>query len=147
MQTNRDSAIQIELVGFAGSRKNVPALTNLARLLRWLETQHTVPQVWPCGPPRTHKNGKDPGGHNRDAAIWESTSGHYGHSQVPENVHWDPAYDSVELDFLMTARFDDAGRLANRSDAKVAPLFDRPPLGLDADEPDVMDDHAFVGEE
>ena len=69
MQTNRGPAIQIGMVGFAGSRKNVPALTNLVRLLRWLETQQIVPQVWPCGPQRTHKNGKDPGGHNRDAAI------------------------------------------------------------------------------
>ena len=146
VQTNRDSAIQIELVGFAGARKNTPALQNVARLLRWLEAQHKIPAVWPNGPPRTHNRGKDPGGHIKDAANWDSKSGHYGHSQVPENNHWDPGYEPVEVDFLMAARFDDSGRLVNRDDAKVAALFNRPPLGLDAAEPDVMEDHSFVGE-
>lgn len=147
VQTNRDSAIQIELVGFAGSRKNTPALQNLARLLRWLEATHDIPPAWPNGPPKPHNRGRDPNNHNRNAANWDTKSGHYGHSQVPENVHWDPAYEPVEFDFLMAARFDDAGRLANRDDPKVAALFTRPPLGLDAAEPEVMEDHAFVDEE
>jgi hypothetical protein len=146
VQTNRDSAIQIELVGFAGSRKNIPALQNVARLCRWLEATHAIPQVWPNGPPRPHNNGRDPGGHNRDAATWDSKSGHYGHSQVPENSHWDPGYDKVEFDFLMTALFDDTGRLLNRTDPRVAAAFNRP-LQLNAAEPEIMEDHAFVDEE
>jgi hypothetical protein len=27
---------------------------------------------------------------------WETTPGHYSHSQVPENTHWDPAYTDDE---------------------------------------------------
>jgi hypothetical protein len=28
--------------------------------------------------------------------VWDGTGGHYGHSQVPENTHWDPAYTDAE---------------------------------------------------
>lgn len=147
VQTNRDSALQIELVGFAGARKKHVALKNLARLLRWLEKEHGIPPTWPNGRPKTHVNGRDPGGHNRNAANWDTQSGHYGHSNVPENTHWDPAYDAVEVDFLMEAKFDAAGNLLNADHPKVLALFDRSPLGLDAAEPQVMADHAFVDEE
>ena len=146
VQTNRDQAIQIELVGFAGARKNVPALRNLARLCRWLETEHGIAATWPSGPPKPAVNGGDPGGHNRNAATWDSKSGHYGHSHVPENSHWDPAYDAIEYAFLMAARFDAGGALANPGDAAVAALLQRP-LAFDAPDPVVMEDHAFVEEE
>src|SRR5215213_3869510 len=75
VQTNRDSAVQIELVGFAHLPKNTAALTNLARLCRWIEATHGVPRRWPAGLPRPAKNGKDPGGHNRDPLIWDRESG------------------------------------------------------------------------
>ncbi|MET0210407.1 MAG: N-acetylmuramoyl-L-alanine amidase [Burkholderiaceae bacterium] len=113
VQTNRDSAIQIELVGFAHLPKNVRAMENLARLCRWIESTHGVPAVWPSGPPKPAKNGKDPGGHNRDAATWESKSGHYGHSHVPENTHWDPAFSAEEAAFVLTATFDANGKLTS----------------------------------
>ena len=146
VQTNRDSAVQIELVGFAGARKNPAAMKNLARLCRWLEAVHGIAATWPNGKPKPPVNGGDPGGHNRDAATWDTKSGHYGHCHVPENTHWDPAFDAVEFDFLMTAKFDDPGNLVNAADPKVKALFDRP-LSLDAPEPQVMEDHAFVDEE
>lgn len=111
VQTNRDSAVQIELVGFAHLPKDHAALTNLARLCRWIEATHSVPKVWPSGFPRPAKNGKDPGGHNRDAATWDTKSGHYGHCHVPENTHWDPAYTQDEVVFIMDAAFDSAGSL------------------------------------
>jgi hypothetical protein len=101
VQTNRDSAVQIEVVGFAGRRKTRPTLLNVARLCRWIEKEHGVPLVWPNGYPRASTNGSDPGGHNRDAQTWDTKGGHYGHSQVPENVHWDPGYTRDEVDFLM----------------------------------------------
>lgn len=118
VQTNRDSAVQIELVGFAHQPKDRAALTQLARLCRWIEQTHGVPKVWPAGPPRPAKNGKDPGGHNRDATVWDHQSGHYGHCHVPENSHWDPAYSADEVKFLMEAAFDAQGALAGA----VAPL-------------------------
>lgn len=144
VHTNRDSAVQIELVGFAGARKNAAAMRNLARLCRWLETTHTIPRDWPNGRPKPPRNGGDPGGHNRNAAIWDSKSGHYGHCHVPENTHWDPAFDAVECDFLMTAEFDPDGDITNLTDPKVAALLQRPALGFDAAEPQVMEDHAVV---
>lgn len=113
VQTNRDSAVQIELVGFAHLPKDPRALANLARLCRWIEGTHGVPRVWPSGPPKPAKNGKDPGGHNRDAATWDTKGGHYGHSHVPENTHWDPAYSAAEADFVLNATFDEAGKLTS----------------------------------
>jgi len=92
VQTNRDGAIQIEVVGFAHRPKTKPTLRNLARLCRWLEATHAIPPVWPNGPPKPAKNDHDPGNHNRDPSTWNTQGGHYGHCHVPENTHWDPAY-------------------------------------------------------
>lgn len=122
VQTNRDSAIQIELVGFAERAKNPAALRLVARLCRWIESTHAVPRVWPAGPPRPAKNGKDPGGHVRDAFLWDNTGGHYGHSQVPENTHWDPAYTAEEAAFVLSAGFDpDGDLLAHSLDGPAMP--------------------------
>ena len=52
VQTNRDAAIQIELVGFAHRPKDPVALTQVARLCRWIESTHDVPRQWPSGPPK-----------------------------------------------------------------------------------------------
>jgi hypothetical protein len=111
VETNRDSAVQIELVGFAHLPKDRRALTNLARLCRWIENTHGVPKEWPAGLPLPARNGRDPGGHNRNPQIWDSSGGHYGHSQVPENTHWDPGYTPAESNFILAASFDDTGRL------------------------------------
>lgn len=96
VETNRSSAIQIEVVGFAGRPKNVDTLNNVARLCRWIEQEHGIPQRWPSGLPREAVNGADPGGHNRDETTWQTCGGHYGHCHVPANTHWDPAYAAVE---------------------------------------------------
>lgn len=101
VQTNRDSAVQIEVVGFAHRPKTRPTLENVRRLCRWIEATHSIPKVWPNGRPKPAVNGKDPGGHNRNASNWDTKAGHYGHSNVPENTHWDPAYTKPETDFLM----------------------------------------------
>ena len=101
VQTNRDKAIQIEVVGFAHRPKTKPTLRNVARLCRWIEQTHGVSPEWPNGHPKPARNGRDPGGHNRNAATWDSKGGHYGHCHVPENTHWDPAYTADEVSFLM----------------------------------------------
>jgi hypothetical protein len=100
VETNRDSAVQIEVVGFAHRPKTRATLENVRRLCRWIESTHNVPKVWPNGPPKPAVNGADPGGHNRNAANWDAKGGHYGHSNVPENTHWDPAYTGDEAAFL-----------------------------------------------
>jgi hypothetical protein len=109
VETNRLSAIQIEVVGTAGRPKSRPTLENVARLCRWLEHTHGVPQAWPAGFPKPAINGQDPGGHNRNASIWATKGGHYGHSQVPENTHWDPGYTQAEATFILAYNPDAAG--------------------------------------
>lgn len=148
VQTNRDSAIQIELVGFAHLPKDMRALTQLARLCRWIEATHGVPKIWPAGPPRPAKNGHDPGGHRRDAPTWDGQSGHYGHCHVPENSHWDPGYSEQEVTFIMNASFDTQGRLVSPA---PSPAVRRAPSGLSrrakATSPEVrstMPDHGVV---
>jgi hypothetical protein len=112
-ETNRASAIQIEIVSFAGQPKDVTTLQTVAELCRWIEIEHGIPQDWPNGPPRWSTNGQNPGGHNRDAATWTSEPGHYGHSQVPENDHWDPGYTPAELAIVTpSAVFDGHEALA-----------------------------------
>jgi hypothetical protein len=99
VQTNKDSAIQIEVVGFAGKPKNKETLKNVAKLCRWIEETHKVPKVWPNGLPR--RGSRDPGRHNRNATNWNTKGGHYGHSHVPENDHWNPGYTEAEVEIIM----------------------------------------------
>lgn len=102
VETNRDNAIQIEVVGFAGKPKDPATMLNVARLCRWIEATHGVARVWPSGLPNpATPNGQDPGHHNRSVDNWLHKSGHYGHSQVPDNSHWDPAYTAAEVAIVM----------------------------------------------
>lgn len=98
VQTNKDSAIQIEVVGFAAKPKSQPALILVRKLCRWIEQTHGVERRWPDGYPPLAYSPTLP----RPAAVWDTQSGHYGHSQVPENTHWDPAYTKAEVDFIMS---------------------------------------------
>jgi hypothetical protein len=100
-ETNRLSAVQIEMVGFAGKPKDPLMLANVRRLCRWLETEHGIPRVWPNGYCTPAKDAHDAGHHNRDAYTWETRGGYYGHEHVPGNIHWDPALTAAETDFLM----------------------------------------------
>jgi hypothetical protein len=65
---NRASAVEIELVGYAGQPKNPQTLVKLARLCRSIEQTLGVPQKWQNGHPREPLNGQEPGMHNCDAA-------------------------------------------------------------------------------
>ena len=147
-ETNLASAVQIEVVGQAAAPKDKATLTNVARLLRWIEATHHVPREWPNGPPKPPVHGKDPGGHNRDLHNWETKSGHYGHSHVPGNTHWDPAYSAVEAAFLLSAEFDAHGVLTNKMLPAVKALLDRHVVAGfgPGDKVEVMLDHMDVGE-
>jgi hypothetical protein len=116
-ETNRWSAVQMEVVGFAGKPKDSRTLENVRRLCRWIEAEHKVPKVWPNGPPIPAVNGKDPGRHNRDADTWLRSGGHYGHEHVPGNVHWDPAYTTEEVELVMA---DAPKKSKRRSSPKTA---------------------------
>src|SRR5665213_1544872 len=99
-QTNRLMAIQVEMVAFAAKPKSPVLLANVAKLLRWIETTHGVPQVWPNGPCKPAVNGRDGNVHNRSVAGW-AKGGYFGHEHVPENIHWDPALTPAETAVLM----------------------------------------------
>jgi hypothetical protein len=141
VETNRDGAIQIEVVGFAQRPKIRPTLQNVARLCRWIEQTHGVPKEWPNGFPKPAFNGHDPGGHNRNAANWDAKGGHYGHCHVPENTHWDPAYIEDEVNFIM--RYDpEHGQTEAVEDYPSIPADD-PGIAEAVSE---MPDHNDVGE-
>jgi hypothetical protein len=101
VETNRYSAIQFELVGFAGRPKSHASLHNVGLLCRWIEATHHVPGVWPNNFPNPPNHGHDPGHHNRNVQNWRTQGGHYGHCHVPVNTHWDPAYTLEEVQFIM----------------------------------------------
>jgi hypothetical protein len=146
IQTNRERAVQIEVVGFAGANKNPLTLKNVARLCRWIEATHGVARSWPAGTPKPPHNGGDPGGHNRDAAIWTDKSGHFGHCHVPDNVHWDPAYTPVEADYVLAAEFNEHGELINHDHPKVQALQNRPMTGDGAPAQAISDHDDDAGE-
>ncbi len=143
VETNRDSAIQIEVVGFAGRPKSRATLLNLAKLCRWIEKTHNIPRDWPNGPPKPHRNGQDPGGHNRNAANWDSKAGHYGHSHVPENTHWDPAYTAAELSLIMGTEFESGQAMISANLAETFAAIPETEEDLDGLE-STMPDHAVV---
>lgn len=145
VETNRLSAIQIEVVGTATRPKPRATLENVARLCRWLEQTHNIPSVWPNGPPKPAINGNDPGGHNRNAQTWVTKGGHYGHCHVPENIHWDPAYTADEARFVLVYDPDNPGALV---DPEINALRESFPKKVKIRPEDVAQhDHNDVGEQ
>ncbi len=96
VQTNRQEAVQIEVVGFAAKPKSAATLRNIAKLCRWIETTHGVQQVWPMGPPALPPKYRS----KRTSSIWLKQGGHYGHCHVPGNTHVDPGYTKDELKII-----------------------------------------------
>jgi len=91
VETNRKGnvCIQIETLFFPYCQVNGKVYATVAdtpcvgldRIMAWLRSWG-VPDVWPMGAPDWNSH--------RNAAVWDSQAGHYGHSQVPENDHTDP---------------------------------------------------------
>lgn len=91
VETNRigDVNVQIEAVFFPYCTVGGRAYATMADtpckgldvLMTWLR-QQGVPDVWPMGAPSWTPH--------RSVQVWSAQSGHYGHSQVPENDHGDP---------------------------------------------------------
>ena len=113
VQTNRDSAVQIELVGFAHLPKDPRALTTGAAV-PLDRGDDGVPRSGPPACRARPRTAATPAA--TTAMLWPGTdnSGHYGHCHVPENSHWDPGYNDEELAFIMNASFDARGALAGR---------------------------------
>jgi Putative peptidoglycan binding domain len=91
VETNRkgDFCAQVEILFFPYCRVNGRVYATVAdtpcvgldRIMAWLRSWG-VPDVWPMGAPDWSSH--------RSSAVWDSQSGHYGHSQIPENDHTDP---------------------------------------------------------
>ncbi|MEW1803191.1 hypothetical protein ACIGO7_35245 [Streptomyces virginiae] len=97
VRTNRTGlvCIQIEVMAKAGT-----AFTgywkpgkNFAALLRAIRSWG-IPDEWPAGRLAQSYSDDSP----RPLSVWLNRGGHYGHSNVPGNDHWDPgAIDRVAL--------------------------------------------------
>lgn len=89
---NEDGSANIQIEVFfspgavrGGKRYDTVADTpckGLAQILAWLDG-FGIPRVWPMGAPQWQ-------GNSRDADVWNSRAGHYGHCNVPDNTHTDP---------------------------------------------------------
>jgi hypothetical protein len=71
VETNRLSAIQIQVVGFAALPKETAALATVATLCRWIERIYGIPQLWPNGYP-LGTNGNVVNGESREDTIQTS---------------------------------------------------------------------------
>lgn len=93
VQTNRDSVIQVEVVGWAS--KPVWPLVQIEavrRLMRWVEEQTGVLPEGPVFNPQSSVK-------RFTGAQWDSFAGWCGHQHVPENNHWDPG--AIKLSTLL----------------------------------------------
>lgn len=100
-QTNRDSAIQLEIVCY--SAKNIgdivgglwvghlddDHLRDIAKLVRWVRDEFAIPTVWP-GRQALSYAAANASGFRLAPSVWDSFAGVLGHQHVPENTHWDP---------------------------------------------------------
>lgn len=103
VETNRDSAIQIEIVGFAGKPKDHPIaqVDALKALMRWIES---TTGVKPIGPGRAFANAYGQNQLRFTPQQWDNFNGWCGHCHVPENDHWDPGAIDINL-YLPTPGF------------------------------------------
>lgn len=89
VETNRMGrcCIQIEVVGRAARPFTGTSMRGLDKILAWLDSWD-IPRTFPAGAPGgSNMYGPNP---QRNSATWRTRAGHFGHSQVPENAHWDP---------------------------------------------------------
>lgn len=119
VQTNRDSAIQIEVVGWA-SKPNWPLaqVAAMILLMRWIEAEAGVkPKAPVFGSNEQYGEGNPL---EFSQAEWDAWDGWCGHQHVPENSHWDPG----------------AIQIVNLLPAQEATMPDAPPPNYDIDSPD-----------
>ncbi len=98
VETNREDAIQVEIVGFAAESPDWAdeVLTFLAGVILDILTQVPVPLVAPefVGPEAgTIASASAPQRMTFDQ--WDNFAGICGHQHVPENDHWDPGHLNI----------------------------------------------------
>lgn len=101
VQTNRegDVCVQVEVVSYAAKPFTNGPMVGRERIVNWLRSLG-IPDVWPDGPPPAvgHES-------SRSTTKWVKKSGHYSHSQVPENDHNDPG--AIDIKKLLAASGDE----------------------------------------
>lgn len=102
VQTNTDSAIQIEITGFAAQPNSHPQaqIQALTALMRWIES---ATGVKPKGPGIAFATGYGQNNLRFTFAQWDAFDGWCGHCHVPENDHWDPG--AINLDALLPSLY------------------------------------------
>lgn len=83
--TSGGIVIQIEVVGRAVEPFTSGPMKNFDKIISWLRSLG-IPDVWPAGDLEPYPASY---GGVRSTSDWNK-SGHFGHSQVPENDHGDP---------------------------------------------------------
>lgn len=91
VETNHANCVQVELIGFAKDTGHWSdaAYARIAKLARWIETNHDVPSRCTV----TFSNTPT----RLTPAAWLAYAGHCGHQHVPNNRHWDPGAFRIEL--------------------------------------------------
>lgn len=114
VETGRDHAVQVEVVGFAGKPNDHPSIQfdALRRLMRWIEKTEGVKSV---GPPLPFASRYGQPGTRLPNNWWDEFNGWCGHSHVPENDHWDPGM--IDLISLLSPK------------ELIKPMYD-PPLHM-----------------
>lgn len=97
-RTNREGKvnIQVEVLGRAKSpwtKGFDPAKKPNYRKLIAAARAHGVPDAWPAGKPAATAAAAT----NRSRTTWQTKGGHYGHSHVPGNDHWDPGAIDISV--------------------------------------------------
>lgn len=95
IETNRDSAVQIEVVGFAGKPNEHPVAqwNALKTLMRWIETTHGVK---PIGPGRPFASAYGQNNLRFTSVEWDKADFWMGHCHIVNQTHWDPGQINLQ---------------------------------------------------
>lgn len=98
-QTNKDSAIQIEISWRAAEIDKIATghLIGLRSLMRWIEAQTGIRRISPTFKPYPASYGNN--GVRLSGAAWDFFGGWCGHQHVPENDHGDPG--AINIAYLL----------------------------------------------
>lgn len=103
VQTNLDQAIQIEIVALPVQPLTVAQRVAIERFVNWLHTVHpSIQRRW-IGrrPPARSYALANSAGWRLSNSAWDDGNGHCGHSDVPENTHWDPAWTQEDWEWFV----------------------------------------------
>lgn len=103
VQTNRDSAIQLEIVAYSdermvdeygGGRIKVSELRpehlqDIREFIDWVCAEFGVQKVWPGRQALSYSQANN-GRFRMSPSEWDGFNGICGHQHLPENTHWDP---------------------------------------------------------